>query len=318
MASKQRSSSHPLLRAMVPEHRAVLLQGAQDQVFEPGAVLFREGQPANRLYLVQEGHIALETHVRGQGDIIMATIGPGQVLGWSWLVPPYVWHFQARALESAKVIVLDGGHLLIASEQNHYLGYELMKNISRVILDVLLSAHERWMATGHRPKLDKADPLATVSLDRTASLDTRIAELPFFHGLQPAYVQMLAQRATSKEYEPDQMVFEAGDPADGLFVLEQGRFTIEAVREQERIPVQTIRPGEAIGWSSFCEPYEWQFAARAFEPSFALFFSAADLRERCAADYHFGYELTKRITRMMLKRLQSTRSRMWEAFRPDP
>ena len=78
-------------------------------------------------------------------------------------------------------------------------------------------------------------------------------------------------------------------------------------------PVQLIGAGDPLGWSSFCEPYEWQFTGRAVEPSEALFFKAADIRERCAADYHFGYEFTKRITRMMLQRLQNTRNRMWEA-----
>ena len=90
--------THPFLRAMVPEHRSILLQGAEEQTFAAGEIVFREGQPANRLYLIHEGRVALETHVPAKGDVVISTVAPGQVLGWSWLVPPFVWHFQGRAL----------------------------------------------------------------------------------------------------------------------------------------------------------------------------------------------------------------------------
>jgi CRP-like cAMP-binding protein len=96
--------------------------------------------------------------------------------------------------------------------------------------------------------------------------------------------------------------------------METGRLVLEAQAGGTAVPVQLIGEGDAFGWSSFCEPYEWQFDARAVDATSTIFFKAAQIRERCAADYHLGYELTKRITRMMLQRLQATRNRMWEAF----
>lgn len=315
MPTKIRAYDHPFLRALAPEHQAVVVQGAEEKVFEAREIMFREGQPANRLYLLHKGRLALETHVPGKGDVEIVTLREGQVLGWSWLVPPYVWHFQARAVEPATVTVLDGGHLLVASERNHYLGYELMKNISKMILEVLLVAHQRWLATGRHPGVNTVEPPSTSVLDLSLPAEVRMADHPFFHGMQSAQLKTLAALTNSREFETGQKLFQTGDPADGLYVIERGRLALEAVQPDGLLPVQIIRAGDAIGWSSFCQPYEWHFDARALEPTWAMFFKAADLRERFAADYHLGYDLTKRITRMMLQRLQSTRSRIWEAFR---
>ena len=300
---------------MAPEHRAVVLQGAENKALGAGEILFGEGQPANRLYLIHEGQVALETHVASKGDVLVATVSPGQLLGWSWLVAPFVWHFQGRALEPVKATVLDGGHLLVASEQNHYLGYELMRRIAKVILDVLLVAHQRWLQAGQHPVPRPPAAILGAGLDLRLSFEERLREHPFFHGLRPDYLAILAGLASQKEFEAGQQVVEAGASADGLYVVEMGSLLIESREPAGPMPVQIVPAGGAVGWSSFFEPYEWHFDVRAAEPTSALFFKAADLRERCAGDYHFAYELTKRITRMMVQHLQSTRQRMWEAFR---
>jgi CRP-like cAMP-binding protein len=133
--------------------------------------------------------------------------------------------------------------------------------------------------------------------------------------MRSEYLQTLAKLAITREYEPAQKVFAAGEMADGLYVIERGRIVLEAPYAGSIVPVQLIGPGHAIGWSSFCEPYEWQFNAKALDLCTVIFFRAAQIRERCAADYHLGYELTKRITRMMLQRLEATRDHMWQAFR---
>ena len=312
MASKSAHRIHPFLQAMVPEHRAVVLQGAEDKTLAAGEVLFREGYPANRLYLIHEGSVALETHVHGKGDVLIATVSHDQVVGWSWLVAPFVWSFQGRTVEPTHVTVLDGGHLLIASERNHFLGYELLKGISKVMLDALLVAHQRWLDTGHRPVIKTSEVASAI--DPSLSLAERIAAHPFFHGLAHEYLNTFAGLASVKECEAGQVVFRTGEPADGLYVVERGRLLVEASDGGDPRPIQVVGGGDAVGWSSFCAPYEWHFDGRALEPLSALFFKAADLRERSAANYHFGYDVAKRITRMMLKHLQSTRQRMWEAM----
>lgn len=301
---------------MAPEHRSVILKGAEEKSFAAGEILFCEGQPANRLFLLHEGEVALETHVPAKGDVRVASVGAGQLLGWSWLMPPFVWHFQGRTLEPVQSTVLNGAHLLVASEQNHYLGYELMKGIRKVILDVLLVAHQRWLEIGHPvAPLSPGVPAARTGIDPGLPLCERLAQHPFFHGMKPDYLEIVAGLASPREFEAGQLILETGSLADGLYVLEAGTLQIESPQAGGARPVQIVPAGGAVGWSSFCEPYEWHFHVRAIEPASMLFFKAADLRERSAADYHFAYELTKRITRMMLQHLQNTRHRMWEAFR---
>jgi CRP/FNR family cyclic AMP-dependent transcriptional regulator len=309
------SLEHPFLRALVPEHRSIALQGAEEKVFAQGEVLFREGQPASRFFLIHEGYVALETHIPGHGDVTIMTLGPGQALGWSWLVAPFVWHFQARAVELAKVTVLNGAHLLVASELNHFLGYELMKSISKLILEVVLATHQRLVDAGHHPSIPKPASSQTKSAPPALPLGTRLTDHPFFHGLSPDHLKVFVELARPTEFEPEQIVFETGDPASALYVIERGHVLLTARQGSETVPVQVIGGGDAVGWSSFCEPYRWCFDGRAVEPTSTICFSAADLRERCARDYHLGFELNKRITRLMLQRLQATRNRMWESMR---
>jgi len=72
-------------------------------------------------------------------------LGPGDVLGWSWLFPPFVWHLQARALEPTGAVVLDGAHLLIAAERNGNFGYELMKRVAQVLIHRLQATRKQLL-----------------------------------------------------------------------------------------------------------------------------------------------------------------------------
>src|SRR6202007_284346 len=106
-------------------------------------ILFREGEPANRLYLIQSGRVALESEKQTEGDNTFHIVQPGEVIGWSWLFPPFSWHFQARALEPTKVIALDGGHLLVACEENHDFGYEFMRRIAQLVIKRLQTSRTK-------------------------------------------------------------------------------------------------------------------------------------------------------------------------------
>jgi CRP/FNR family transcriptional regulator, cyclic AMP receptor protein len=89
--------------------------------------LFREGEPANEFFLVRQGVVALEIHAPGQPPIVVATLREGDILDASWLVPPYRWTFDARALELTRVLGVDAQCLRGKCEADHDLGYELMK-----------------------------------------------------------------------------------------------------------------------------------------------------------------------------------------------
>jgi len=130
---------------MKPEHLAVLMEGAQTTEFKAGDVLFREGEPAGQFYLIESGKIALEAHQPAAGTVLVQTLGAGEVLGWSWLFPPFVWHFEARAIEATKVIVLSGAHLLSTAESDHDFGYELMKRVTQVVIRRLQATRKQLL-----------------------------------------------------------------------------------------------------------------------------------------------------------------------------
>ena len=130
----ERVTTHPFFRGMKPPHLAILAECAAVASFKPDEILFREGDPANEFYIIESGRIALEAHELADGTALVQRLGAGEVLGWSWLFSPFIYQFQARAIEPTEVIVLNGGHLLVATESDHEFGYELMKRMSEVVI----------------------------------------------------------------------------------------------------------------------------------------------------------------------------------------
>jgi CRP-like cAMP-binding protein len=126
-------SGHPFLASLDVRHVSLLTACATNIQFDAGTYIFREGDPANHFYLIQEGKVAIEISAPPRRAIIVQTLGSGEVLGWSWLVPPYRWRFHARAVEPVLALALDGKCLRKHCEENHDLGYELLKRFAQVI-----------------------------------------------------------------------------------------------------------------------------------------------------------------------------------------
>lgn len=112
----------------------ILLAGcASNSRFEAGEYIFRTGEKAGAFYVIRRGLVALEIAAPGKGPITVATLREGDILGWSWLIPPYFWHFDARALELTTAVALDGVCLRNKSNENHELGYELLKKFAYIM-----------------------------------------------------------------------------------------------------------------------------------------------------------------------------------------
>ncbi len=126
-------AEHPFLKDLSTEHLELVVGCAANVRFDAGRLLFREGEEANHFYIIRDGRVAVEIHGAHRGSIRVETIGAGEVLGWSWLIPPYHWHFDARAVESTRAIVLDAKCLRTKCEQDHNLGYELLKRFAHII-----------------------------------------------------------------------------------------------------------------------------------------------------------------------------------------
>jgi CRP-like cAMP-binding protein len=130
-------AEHPFFQGLGPQHLELLTCCGVNVHFAPEAYLIREGEDAAHFYLLRSGRVTLETHAPQRGPIVVETIEAGDVLGWSWLFPPYRWHFSARALEPVLAISLDGTCLRGKCEQDHDLGYELMRRFAGVIVERL-------------------------------------------------------------------------------------------------------------------------------------------------------------------------------------
>lgn len=131
--------SHPFLQDLDEDYLNQIVGCASNVVFHEDQPIFKEGDEAEKFYLIRNGKVALEFNGRDKGRIRILTIGPGQILGWSWIISPYRWHFDAHAIEEVRAIALDGECLRNKCEQDPNLGYEMLKRFAH-ILEMRLNA----------------------------------------------------------------------------------------------------------------------------------------------------------------------------------
>jgi len=128
---------HPFFKGLEKSHLDLIAGCAKNVHFQEGEVVFREGDPADLFYVVKQGMVAIELMVPQRGFTTLQTVGAGDVLGWSWLLPPYQWRFGARTIEATRALAFDAKCLRGKCEKDHDLGYELLKRFSHVISERL-------------------------------------------------------------------------------------------------------------------------------------------------------------------------------------
>ena len=126
-------AEHPFFKEMEEHHLDLIIGCASNVRFNEGEMIFREEEEANEFYVIREGKVALDLHSPNSGIITIDTLEDGEILGWSWLVPPYYWRFDARATQNTRAIALDGKCLRDKCESDHNLGYELLKRFTSII-----------------------------------------------------------------------------------------------------------------------------------------------------------------------------------------
>lgn len=136
---------HPFLQGIKPDYIELIVGCAYNIKVDEGSFIFREGNEADNFYFIREGKVALEIFSPQQGPILIETIEGGDVLGWSWLIPPYKWKFDAKAVEQVRAIAFDGKCLRNKCGEDHDLGYELLMRFSHVIEERLQATRLRLL-----------------------------------------------------------------------------------------------------------------------------------------------------------------------------
>ncbi len=160
----------------------------------------------------------------------------------------------------------------------------------------------------------KASSTSSVDLkderSTTPSTQALVSQHPFLTGMSAHQLSLLCDCAMQSHFETGQFIFREGDPADRFYLITSGKVALESQTDRGRTLIQTIGPGDVLGWSWFFPPYFWHFDARALEPTGTVFIYGTMLRDECDSDHNLGYELSRRMAAVMLQRLQATRRQL--------
>lgn len=138
-------SEHSLFAGLAREHLEILAQHAQAKTLSDGEVLASQGAPAKSFYLVLEGALVIEVPAIAGPKLEITRLGTSDVFGWSWLIAPYTWHFNARASGSTRVLAFDGETLLKRCDEDSEFGYPLLRRFSGLMAERLDAAQRKMM-----------------------------------------------------------------------------------------------------------------------------------------------------------------------------
>jgi CRP-like cAMP-binding protein len=144
-------AEHPFFAGMDPAALEIVVGCCANVVFKPGAFLYRQGEAAEKFYLIRDGMVAIEIYVPGRPPIAMETIESGEIIGWSWLMPPYKWGNDARAADTVRAISIDGACLRGKMEKDRVLGYEIYKRFMPIMARRLSQSRLRIVELATEP-----------------------------------------------------------------------------------------------------------------------------------------------------------------------
>ena len=158
---------HPFFTGLGASAVQLIAGCASNVHFAAGDYIFGEGEAASRFYVIRHGRVALEIHSPTRGPLVIDTMDEGEVLGWSWLVPPYRYFGDARAVTPVSAIALDGTCLRGKCEADAELGYQLLKRVTTVMYQRLQSTRVRLLDLyGHGIRPSVIPPCATAREDQ--------------------------------------------------------------------------------------------------------------------------------------------------------
>lgn len=148
-------AAQPFLADLTDHQLGALAPLTTRSMFHAGNRIFSQGTPAEQFWLISDGAVRLDAEVPGHDDVVLETLTGGAVLGWSWLFPPYRWHFGAVATTTTYALTFNGPLVRALFQRDPALGYELTTRFLRVMGQRLQAARSRLQdcerAGGHPP-----------------------------------------------------------------------------------------------------------------------------------------------------------------------
>ncbi|OLZ63128.1 regulator [Streptomyces sp. IMTB 2501] len=139
------TSATTLTAALEPVHRERLMQLDREVSFEVGTRLFEEGRHADRFWIVRTGSVALDLHVPGRRPAVIETLGHGELVGWSWHFPPYLWHLGAEAISPVRTWEFDAEAVRAMCAADPEFGRAIAVWVGRVVAQRLHASRVRLL-----------------------------------------------------------------------------------------------------------------------------------------------------------------------------
>lgn len=225
----------------------------------------------------------------------------------------------SQEAELAGEIAMAAAHDYLKSEQEfrqfpaqRFVNFDLVPPPSYISIrppptKVLPNDSKVWRIAQTEADKLRGEPLSV----RYPDIEQRLAAHPFLKGMSPHHLELLALCATPTEFEAGQTIFVEGDPANGFYLIETGKVVLEGkTRDGDPVVIDTVSAGEPLGWSWLFAPYLWHFDARATEACSAICLSGILLRQHRDDDIALSNELLKRISEVVVRRLQATRGKL--------
>jgi CRP-like cAMP-binding protein len=147
-------------------------------------------------------------------------------------------------------------------------------------------------------------------------MESIIKDHPFFQGLSPEYIKLIAGCSSNARFDAGEMVFRSGEDADWFYIVRQGKVALEMWSpDRGPITIQTVSDDDVFGWSWLFPPYKWQMDARAVELTRVFKLDGKCLRTKCDKDHHLGYELMKRFSSIIIERLEASRIQILDVYK---
>jgi len=137
--------AHPFFAGLNEDYVRLIAGCGENTVFKPDQVIATEGDDANEFYILRKGRVAIQIHAAPTGTALLQTLDGGDILGWSWLFPPYRWSTEAKAIQQVHAIRLDGKCLRAKCDRDPAMGYELMKRFSQIMVQRLEATRLRML-----------------------------------------------------------------------------------------------------------------------------------------------------------------------------